>query len=71
MQYGLLHCYGTLIGRLQTNVPGRTPVSFTDPLVTARFNAPVFYKDVPRLVPFNSTLISITSSLSNKKMQIW
>ena len=42
--------------RLQTNVLGRTPVSFTDPLVTARFNAPVFYKDVPRLVPFKSNI---------------
>ena len=38
--------------RLQTNVLGCTPVSFTDPLGTARFNTPVFYKDVPRLVPF-------------------
>ena len=56
--------------RLQTNVLGRTPVSFTDPLVTAGFNPPVFYKDVLRLVPFKCTLISITSSLGNKKIQI-
>ena len=27
----------------------RTPVSFTDPLVTARFNAPVFTRIYPDL----------------------
>ena len=53
--------------RLQANVLGRTPVSFTDTLDTARFNAPVFQQDVSRLVLFKCTMFSITTGLCNKR----
>ena len=44
----------------QANILGRTPVSFTDTLDTARFNAPVSQRDVFRLVLFKCTMFSIT-----------
>ena len=53
--------------RLQANVLGRTPVSFTDTLDTARFNAPVFQQDVSRLVLFKCTMFSIMTGLCNKR----
>ena len=54
MQYGLLHYYGTSIGPdYKLTYFKSTPVSFTDPHGTARFNAPVFYNTVSWLVLFN------------------
>ena len=41
--------------RLQTNVLRSTPVSFTDPVGTACFNAPVFYNIVSRHLYFIQT----------------
>ena len=72
LQYGLLYCYGTLMGPdyKLTYLDVHQSLLQT-PLIQPVSTPPVFYKDVPRLVLSKYTLFSNTSGLCNKRCKIW